>query len=176
MEYEDLLKILENEVDTIYEIEYYNIILDNLSRLLSWMDYIKKIINEKLNKKPNDFEFIIKLSSIENNSNNPIKIINAKYNYMGEKKIYEDKDILNNGIGNNFNDFIDNIFHFNSFHYEKIKDSPEDLIYKCTIKHNNQEDMFLGANNFNYNLDKISKKINPNINQNLILNEKKIKY
>ena len=137
------------------------------------MDYIKKNINEKLNKKPNDFEFIIKLSSIENSSNNPIKVINAKYNYMGEKKIYEDKDILNNGIGNNFIDFINNIFHFNSFHYEKIKDSPEDLIYKCTIKYNNQEDIVLGANNFNYNLDKISKKINPNINQDLILNEKK---
>ena len=95
-----------------------------------------------------------------------------------EKKKYEDKDILNNGIGNSFIEFINNILNFQSWGYEKMDDSPEDLIYNCKIKSNN-EDIILEKRKLdfdsisNYSSNTNLQSFNFNINSNIQIKPEK---
>ena len=106
LEYETLSKALaKNERDFSFG-EYHTLYVNGV-KLMNYIEQIKQYINK--NKICNNFD--IKLEVIENEDNNDIKNIKAIYSLTlnNGKIIYEDEDILKNGIGKGFNDFMEKI-------------------------------------------------------------------
>ena len=109
IEYETLLNVW-NKKEKNFEIKEYNILYDNFNRLMNYMEKIKENINGKFSS---DFRFLIELNAVENIYNNSIKNIRANYildyENIEENQKYEDENILINGIGNGFHNYLNKL-------------------------------------------------------------------
>ena len=136
-EYKKLLKIKENYEGKYKDLEYEtdeSILLDNLKKLLNFIEKIKeKLKNEFMNK----FELKINLFMIVNKENkkqlnNNIKNIDCRYQIDNsdndEKELFEDKNILiNNEPGKDFENFVNTIKNRFKINLSTINDSKDKI-------------------------------------------------